>query len=56
MFTRIQNINHGVYAYRSSITVSVNSRDLPVDVQGEYRFSQFSEEGTDIDIHREHIS
>ena len=35
-----------------SITVSVYSREVPVPVQREYRFCQFSKEGTDMDIHR----
>ena len=33
------------------ITVCVHSREVPVYVQKEYRFCQFSKEGTDMDIH-----
>ena len=29
------------------------SREVPVHVQREYRFCQFSKEGTDMDIHRD---
>ena len=35
-----------------SITFSIYSREVPVHVQREYRFCQFSKEGTDMDIHR----
>ena len=35
-----------------SITVSLYSREAPVHLQREYRFCQFSKEGTDMDIHR----
>ena len=43
---------HNLKKSALSITVSVYSREVPVHVQREYRFCQFSKEGTDMDIHR----